>query len=335
MSDNTHISWTNSTWNFATGCTKVSPGCKNCYMYRDYPRLKAMGQPSYQKIPSMVTLVPGQLTKPLHWKRPRLIFPCSMSDIGHPLIPDSLLVQAYAVMALTPQHTYQILTKRPRNLPGEPGEHLPEELVQEPGSTFVSSPSGRNPGWLWGEVIKGEADEIRRQFAHMRLPEYDGHWPLKNVWLGVSVEDQDYAWRIDDLARIPAVVHWVSYEPALGPLDLNPYIWGNCQQWGGGTDGRVLDWVVYGGESGPEARPPEVDWFRNIRDQCVDAGVPQHFKGWGNWLPQDQCAPGQFERAKERYWLEGSGWAYTTKKAAGNRLDGSQWLEWPEEMIAA
>lgn len=309
MSDNTHISWTNATWNFATGCTKVSPGCKNCYMFRGYPRLKAMGQPSYQKEPSEITLVPDQLTKPLHWKRPRRIFPCSMSDIGHPLIPDSIMVQAYAIMALTPQHTYQILTKRVRNLPGEPGEHPAEELVREPGSTFISSPSGRNPGWLWGEVIKTEADRIRRQLAHLRLPEYDGHWPLRNAWIGVSVENQDYAWRIDDLARIPAVVHWVSYEPALGPLELSPYLYGNCQQWGGSADGRVLDWVVYGGESGPGARPPKEKWFRDIRDQCLAAGVPQHFKQWGV-----RSIDGRNVGAKD----------------AGNHLDGVQWLEWPE-----
>lgn len=235
-----------------------------------------------------------------------------MSDIGHEDIPDSFLVQVYAIMALTPQHIYQLLTKRPENMPGLPGEF------------------GRNPGWLWGEVIKGAADEIRQLNPGKQLPEYDGIWPLKNVWQGVSVESQDYAWRIDDLAQLPAAVRWVSYEPALGALDLNPYLYGNCQQWGGGTDGRVLDWVVYGGESGPEARPPEVDWFRNIRDQCLAAGIPQHMKQWGNWLPEDQCAPGQFMAAKERYALGDSRWAYTTKRAAVHLLDGEEWLEWPE-----
>lgn len=344
MADKTAIPWTNATWNVATGCTKISPGCKHCYMYRQYPRLKEMGQQSYQKSPFEITLVHDQLTKPLRWKRPRLIFPCSMSDLFHEDIPDHFLVQVYAIMALTPQHRYQVLTKRPENVPGLPARHPDHELVRAPGSTFVSSPTGRNPGWLWGEVIKGEADAIRRLNPKLKLPEYDGTWPLKNLWLGVSVESQEYTYRLDTLAQLPAVVHWCSYEPALEALNLRP--WLKCETCLGGgrvvgdsdidypvTDqcsacqgkGKLLDWVVAGGESGgPEDRMlvereklrnlpthwmPKVEairWMLDMRNQCVATDTAFFFKQWGGPKPT----------------------------SGGADLGGREWLEFPEPIAA-
>lgn len=338
MADKTAIPWTNATWNVATGCTKISPGCKHCYMYREYPRLKEMGQKSYQKSPFEITLVHDQLTKPLHWKRPRRIFPCSMSDLFHEDIPDSFLVLVYAIMALTPQHTYQVLTKRPENVPGLPATHPDHELVRAPGSTFVSSPTGRNPGWLWGEVIKGEADEIRRLNPKMNLPAYDGTFPLKNLWLGVSVESQDYTYRLDTLARLPAVVHWCSYEPALGPLDLRP--WLSCDHSDPdrcndalmalccvdcSAPRKGLDWVVAGGESGgPEDRMlverekfrnlplhwmPKVEairWMLDVRNHCVATDTAFFFKQWGGPKPT----------------------------SGGADLGGREWLQFPEPIAA-
>lgn len=314
MADKTAIPWTTATWNVATGCTKISPGCKHCYMYRQYPRLKEMGQKSYQKSPFEITLVHDQLTKPLHWKRPRLIFPCSMSDLFHEDIPDSFLVLVYAIMALTPQHTYQVLTKRPENVPGLPARHPEHALVRAPGSTFISSPTGRNPGWLWGDVIKGAAHDIRRLNPKLNLPEYDGTWPLKNLWLGVSVESQEYTYRLDTLSQLPAVVHWCSYEPALAALDLRPWL-------------GLLKWVVAGGESGgPLDRmlvSKDYNWgnggtyvwtpndkgealMANIRDQCIATDTAFFFKQWGGPKPT----------------------------SGGASLGGREWLEFPEPIAA-
>lgn len=225
MATNSPIEWTEATWNPVAGCTILSPGCTNCYAMRLAARLEAMGQPKYRgltrktggrmKWNGRVNLDRSALDLPKQWKTGKTIFVNSMSDLFQDRVPLDFVKEVFATMVATPQHTYQVLTKRAERV---------EEL-----SPF--------------------------------LP-----WP-KHVWLGVSVENADYKFRIDHLRRTHAAVKFLSLEPLLGPLDdLNL---------------SGIDWAIAGGESGPGARPMPIDWVRSIRDQCIAAKVAFHFKQWG------------------------------------------------------
>ena len=187
------IEWTDETWNLVTGCTRVSPGCRHCYMYRQYPRLKAMGVPGYERAPDVVQLHPGRLGRTLNWKRPRRIFVNSMSDTFHPLVPNHFIRWMFQQMRMgiaLRGHTYQILTKRPERA-AMWWKHFQEDLMNQDGE-----------------------------------PE----WP-EQVWLGVSAESQRWAERrLGFLARVPAPVRFVSAEPLLGPLDLRRWL-GGVVQW--------------------------------------------------------------------------------------------------------
>ncbi len=208
------IEWTESTWNPLTGCTKVSDGCKHCYAERMARRLKAMGQANYAN-GFKLTMHPHVLEKPLLWKSPQMIFVNSMSDLFHPEVPASYIMQVFDTMRRAHWHTFQVLTKRAKRLP--------------------------------------KLD-----------PRID--WP-PNVWIGVSVENEEVQWRIDCLRETHARTKFLSLEPLLGPLpNLN-------------LEG--IDWVIVGGESGPKARPMDQSWVSDIRDQCVAASVPFFFKQWG------------------------------------------------------
>jgi protein gp37 len=225
MANNSAIEWTEATWNPVAGCTILSPGCTNCYAMRMAARLERMGQQKYvgtthvsggrAKWNGRIVLDRAALALPMKWKTGKTIFVNSMSDLFHEAVDADFVQDVFATMVATPQHTYQILTKR--------------------------------------------ADRLE-QVAKV-LP-----WP-KNVWMGVSVENADYHWRIEHLRRTPAQTKFLSLEPLLGPLgDLN-------------LDG--IDWAIAGGESGPQARPVEAKWVRSIRDQCQAANVAFHFKQWG------------------------------------------------------
>ena len=218
------IEWTQRTWNPVTGCAKVSPGCKHCYMYAMYPRLRGMGVPGYSASPDTVTLLPERLAQPRDWKKPSRVFVNSMSDLFHPDVPFEFVDEVYATMINAPWHIYQVLTKRP-----------------------------------------DRASEWARTSSLTR------GLPCIDMWMGVSIENQDYADRIGILAEgFPAAVLWVSAEPLLGPLDLTDYL-----------DAAYIDWLVVGGESGPRARLMELDWARSLRDQCREAGVPFFLKQLG------------------------------------------------------
>jgi len=234
MGDKSAIEWTDATWNPVTGCTKVSPGCKNCYAERLAARLQAMGNPRYQN-GFAVTLHPDQLSLPLRWPRPRRIFVNSMSDLFHEAVPDDFIFRVFETMETASWHVFQILTKR--------------------------------------------ADRLEKLAP--RLP-----WP-RNVWQGVSVENSHYTWRVEHLRSVPSAVRFLSIEPLLGPIPQLP------------LDG--IDWVIVGGESGPNHRPVDPAWVRQIRDRCVDAGVPFFFKQWGGRTP----------------------------KSGGRLLDGRLWNEMP------
>lgn len=225
MASRSSIEWTEVTWNPIAGCTVLSPGCTNCYAMRMAARLAAMGQEKYQgttrksggraKWTGRINVADAALDEPRTWKAGRLVFVNSMSDLFHEDVPTAVIQRVFTTMSATPQHTFQVLTKRADRL---------LELSPE-------------------------------------LP-----WP-RNVWMGVSVENADYAWRIDRLRRTGATTRFLSLEPLLGPLD--------------DLDLAGIDWVIVGGESGPGARPMDQDWVRSIRDQCVAAGVAFHFKQWG------------------------------------------------------
>jgi protein gp37 len=214
MATNSHIEWTDATWNPVTGCTKISPGCKHCYAERLSKRLKAMGQANYRN-GFKVTLQPQMLELPLHWKSPKRIFVNSMSDLFHESVPTEYINQVFDVMGRADWHQYQVLTKR-------------SERVLELSKKLKWAPQ---------------------------------------IWMGVSVENEEYTNRIDDLRRCAAHVKFLSLEPLLGPLQkLNL---------------KGIDWAIVGGESGPGARPIDPQWVTGIRDQCVKAGVPFFFKQWG------------------------------------------------------
>ncbi len=261
MADKTGIEWTDATWNPTTGCDKVSPGCDHCYAMTLAPRLKAMGSAHYQRDGNRITSGPGfgvsvhpdAFDKPLRWTRPRRIFVNSMSDLFHAEVHADEIAEVFKVMALAPQHTFQVLTKRHARMQslvsGDLYDRMARALRDDPYFT----------------------DQIK--------------WPLPNVWLGVSVEDQKWAdIRIPTLARTPAAVRFLSCEPLLGPIDVSARpSFDAVDQVHWKMDWRgSLDWVIVGGESGPGARPMHLDWARSLRDQCRDAGVPFFYKQQGS-----------------------------------------------------
>lgn len=309
----TTIEWTEATWNPIAGCSVLSPGCTNCYAMKMARRLELMGSATYAglTLPSKagpvwtgrIELNEKALLEPLRRRKPTMYFVNSMSDLFHGAVPDEVIDRVFAVMALCPQHTFQVLTKRSARmrayLSGLEGRSMAE--VFDNLLRNCRQPRG---GWPAANIRIGSKD---RRPEGLLLP-------LPNVWLGVSVEDQKRAnERIPDLLATPAAVRFLSCEPLLGPVSLELAwhgenalegdCWGDCawcvkgfpplhncksgQQseadWLKGRSG--LDWVIVGGESGAEARPMHPTWARALRDECADAGVPFFFKQWGQWAP--------------------------------------------------
>ena len=272
MSDGTGIEWTDATWNPVRGCTRVSDGCRYCYAERVAVRFSGPGMP-YEGLAESVVRVHGDgsesllarwtgkikiveehMEDPLRWKRPRRIFVNSMSDLFHDNVPDVEIDRIFAVMALAHQHTFQVLTKRPKRM---------MEYLTTPGRA---------------ELISWEAAKVEGNAAEWHS------LPLPNVWLGVSVENQSAAdERIPFLTKTPAAVRFLSCEPLLGPIDT---LEARMKAWDGSAfPPPKIDWVIAGGESGPHARPMHPDWARSLRDQCVASAVPFFFKQWGEWKP--------------------------------------------------
>ena len=234
MASSSRIEWTQTTWNPVTGCTKISQGCKHCYADRMSRRLQAMGVAKYRNGFS-VAIHPSVLRDPLKWRKPRLVFVNSMSDLFHQVVPTAFIEAVFGVMNEASQHTFQVLTKRPSRV-----SQLSSRLQWTP-----------------------------------------------NIWLGTSVESEDWLNRLDSLRETGAGTKFLSLEPLLGSLQ--------------GLTLEGIDWVITGGESGPGARPMRPDWVREIRDNCVESGVPFFFKQWG----------GVF------------------KKRTGRTLDGRVWNQFP------
>ncbi|ADL00667.1 DUF5131 family protein [Brevundimonas subvibrioides] len=375
MADSTHIEWTDATWNVVTGCSVVSPGCTNCYAMRlaggrmqHHPSragltIETKAGPVWN---GQVRFNEAWLYQPRSWKTPRRIFVAAHGDLFHEGVSDGQLMRIMSVIAETPHHTYQILTKRPERA----RDFLRQFADVAEGSGFVGA---RGP-----EATRAAHKDGRGQlFADMleamgtppegcAYPTYD--WMngmqslpdfLPNIWLGVSVEDQVRAdERIPILLDTPAAVRWISAEPLLGPVDISKWLFGRsepCAQcpkdldcecgWAGRQilEGEAaLHWVVVGGESGPGARPMHPDWSRQIRDQCAAAEVPFLFKQWGAWEPRAAWSPGPV--TQRAIMLDGSPcpddvapqdvgahrFVSVGKKAAGRLLDGVQHDGYPQ-----
>ncbi len=295
------IEWTDETWNPTTGCDKVSPGCKHCYAEVMSKRLLAMGQVKYRNA-FRPTFHADALAAPLRWRQPRMVFVNSMSDLFHKSFTNEQIAAVFGVMAACPDHTFQVLTKR--------AERLPEwfEWFEQGGGRSDSADVAitcalgvpeLNRFLEPREVIH---DDEPGPWDH--LIEDPPDWPLKNVWLGVSCEDQRRAdERIPRLLATPAAVRFVSAEPLLGPLEFNevcgepvlsPECWGDCacdslygpdpgcrRNGGDGTLTRKIDWVIAGGESGSGARPCALEWIEALVNDCRTAKVPCFVKQLG------------------------------------------------------
>jgi protein gp37 len=391
------ITWTDATWNPIRGCSRVSAGCRNCYAERTASRFSGPGQPyeglvrianGHPQWTGEVRVMEERMLDPLRWRRPRRIFVNSMSDLFHENVADETIDRIFAVMALAPQHAFQVLTKRPARMLAYLDDERRLAIADAAGDWDALDPQDEK---LLARAIARHDDPRRDRNGYIHLD-----WPLKNVWLGVSVENQAAAdERIPLLLQTPAAVRWISAEPLLGSIDLthidyrwqlrelheklslwngetaeqakasaaeavpdgdlsggdgNPFLnvttgeW--FDGWDGGDDGKSLDWVVVGGESGPGARPMHPDWARSLRDQCVAAGVAFHFKQWGGWAPYNPQFHGPYENKRFMHYdgrvlgpfdpnpdgLDMRDWERITrvgKKAAGRELDGRTWDEYP------
>ncbi|MFB6372789.1 MAG: DUF5131 family protein [Bradymonadaceae bacterium] len=274
------IEWTTETWNPVTGCQRVSEGCQNCYAEQMAGRLKQMGVDQYEDVVDKpdgvdewrwtgeITLVEHRLDKPLKWTHDNLrIFVDSMSDLFHEDVPFKYIAACFGVMAACPEHTFQILTKRPERM-----RQFFEWLSSETREVY-----GGDRGEFRGKFCELEAE--KRLDGELRASSIG--WPLPNVWLGVSAEHQKAAdERIPPLLECPAAVHFVSAEPLLGSIDFSRI---RNEEWGRYNPMRSpdLDWVIVGGESGKGARECSVDAIRSIAKQCLTNGVPVFVKQLG------------------------------------------------------
>ena len=364
------IEWTDKTWNPVVGCTRVSPGCDNCYAVTMTRRLEAMGQEKYAGLVNAgkghfngtARLVPGDLALPLRWRKPARVFVNSMSDLFHEALSNEEIAAVFGVMAASPHLTFQVLTKRP-------------ERAADWFGWAGAYPVGTPDCLCQREAYKIVRDKLPLHTVKGTLKHYP--WPLQNVWLGVSAEDQATAdERIPLLLQCPASVRFVSYEPALGPVDFGPWLphcW-ECSQlcgvrlgegdtveercescgedFGEGCctacdsasweaacpdcgeymvsdhpDTVCLDWIIVGGESGPGARPFDVEWARETVRQCRGAGVPVFVKQVGaRPLLTYRKRRGESDRqALERTGSGVHGWPPVNRK-------GGDPAEWPEDI---
>jgi protein gp37 len=308
MAQMSTISWTDATWNPVTGCTPVSAGCDNCYASRYAKRgigdfVARHISDTYETINRLFSEVrthPERLEQPLHWRKPRRIFVCSMGDLFHEDVPFEFIARVFGYMHSARQHTFQVLTKRAKRM-----------------FDFVD--------WYSREWLAGFSDAYPREYPH--------------VWLGVTAENQATAdERIPLLLQTPAAVRFVSVEPMLGAINIRRSLGreyrrpGMTGSWFSAVpesrEVRLIDWVICGGETGPGARPVHLDWVRSLRDQCQTARVPFHFKQWGEY-----CAPSQMPEATYRAWdchhgtencwdRDRSDQWRVGKRAAGRMLDG-------------
>jgi len=362
------IGWLNmpgfipATWNPIVGCKEKSEGCKHCFAKKMAFRLMHMPHTSYyqhvladngetdpekfKNIPEWngeTHFVKSALDKPMKWKSPRMIFTVDMGDLFHEQNSFDWIDQVFTVMACNPQHIFIVLTKRPKNM--------------------LKWFTYKDIRWA-GEGMQG-SERLRYYCWHnygKQIEFKDWHWPLQNVWLGITAENQEQAnKRIPILLQIPAAKNFVSIEPMLGPVFLGQislpdtkglgwqgkiggYTYLNCltgEEFSllvGNQTNYKLDWVICGGKSGHKARPMHPDWARSLRDQCKAAGVPFFFKQWGEWMDFQEATsldntiiPGQrIVSAKMDRFPDKTEVIKVGRKYTGNLLDGQQHHEWPK-----
>ncbi len=332
----TKISWADYVWNPVVGCTKVSPGCANCYAVREAHRMAGNPNPKIRNVyegltdptafgglawTGQVRCLAERLDEPRHWRQPGRVFVCSMADLFHDRVPGRFINLVWNAMFNDPGHDYLVLTKRPQNL------------------------------LRWTQIA-----------AKAKCWPIEDIWP-DWIWIGVTAENQEQAdQRIPPLLQTPAAVRFVSVEPMLGPVDLgqwlnrrncaldpegcqyldnfypSPYRCDkvDCGNWQGG-----LHWVIAGGETGPGARPMHPDWVRSLRDQCNAAKVPFFFKQWGRWEPS--WGGGDHLVYPDGHFVEGThdnpdAWQKhiaepiwrRPRRAPDGILDGATYREFPE-----
>lgn len=300
----TAIEWTQApgfkgeTWNPVTGCDRVSPGCAHCYALDLAARLKGMGQKRYQRDgdpktsgPGFgLTLHPDKLEQPLRWTKPRMVFVNSMSDLFHEEIPRSYIDDVFAVMAMAPRHIFQVLTKRPERM---------RDYFED--------------GKPW-ERIANRCYKINRYGSRGRQVANRQAWPLPNVWLGVTIENRRFNHRSELLEKVPAAVRFISAEPLLGPLvydgsdDSIDHPWQDVM-WSDNYEGPSLDlhgidWIITGGESGPEHRRFDSQWALDLLHEARETGTAFFHKQNGGRTP----------------------------KAGGRELNGRTYSEWPSQL---
>ncbi len=295
------IAWTDMTWNpIAMRCTRVSAGCENCW---HLPMAHRMANNQAVSDAKRVAYAGGapylderKLLEPLQWKRQRKIAVQLMGDLFHELVPFEWIDRVFAVMALCQHHTFQLLTKRPDRMPQ--WYQVATAMLDEGASAF--------PRGSWDR-------------GHDGMP--DPRQPLPNVWLGTTVENQVIAdRRIPHLLATPAAVRFLSCEPLLGCIDLSPMLEHRADAHGD----TGVDWVIAGGESGPNARPCHPEWARSLRDQCAASGVPFLFKQWGEWVPvqSSTMSDTRLSRIPFHRFPDGKISYRVGKKLAGRLLDG-------------
>ncbi|HEY1301248.1 MAG TPA: DUF5131 family protein [Stellaceae bacterium] len=310
--------WYDVNWNPIIGCTAVGPGCAHCDAMQAAAQLARMGGKSGAQYSGLVRMDDtgpawtGEvrvrddlLTWPLFRRGARRILVGATSDLFHERIPNAVLDRLHAVVAVARRHRFLVLTKRAERMRGYYDDpQTPCRILRATEALPISAPA---------------------------IP--SGDWPLPNLWVGVSIEDEDHIFRLRELAATPAALRWAAFEPLLGPVrpDAVPIADGLFDALRGihyRLDGRgrplgldrppwpALDWVLAGGETGAGARPTHPDWVRRLRDLCTAARVPFFFKQWGEW------APAEDERFGRRMVRLG-------RRAAGRRLDGAYWNQMP------
>ena len=318
------IEWTDrSDWNPTRGCTRVSEGCRNCYAERIAARFSDQGQPFHgvaertaagPRWTGKVELIEERLSRPLRWRKPARIFVNSTHDLFHESVPDEWIDRVFAVMALAPQHTFQLLTKRPLRM-----------------LDYLKGHAGG------GRHIWKAAQEIKMPGGRHKP---DTTWPVPNVWIGVSCEDQPSAdKRIPLLLQVPAAVRFVSAEPLLGPINLAQAAYGKghprpppeiqARQTNHPVAG--IDWVIAGGESGPRARPCELAWIRSIVKECREADVPCFVKQLGARPIIYHHEALQVEAGGGRVEWDDSGEFLSARPILRSRA-GSDPAEWPVDL---
>ena len=319
MADGTKIEWTDATWNVVNGCSVVSPGCKHCYAMRlAGTRLRNVESREGLTVDTKAGPVWNGTTRfndkvlldPIRWKRPRRIFVCAHGDLFHDSVPDAWIDRVFAVMALAPQHQFQVLTKRAWRM---------RQYVTAWHRRYAESLSA-------GLGLPGKTDYILMvaDLSNSKLHIENAAAGFANIWLGVSAENQHWLMdRAPHLVETPAAVRFISYEPALSAIDVEPFVlpvrqWSNM--WANNYPYHYpkhrVDWIICGGENGP--RPMHPDWARSVRDQCAQGGVAFFFKQWGSYLPAGQVD------ANGRLWNPACGSNLrAVKSLTGRLLDGA------------